>query len=394
MTSPKAKTPDKILKLVLVFVFMMFIYFPFSAWWNQRQAHVLEEKVNQSLKAEDWPAAEQAARKWTEREPENSNAWLDLSEALRQQNKFAETADALGQISDKDPRVLKSLALRLDLLLSELNDPIRAIETCQRILKIDPRADLARQRLIYINAMILRRLEMVKQIRQAMKFECEPPEAYVYLLLADSLNFTNGAPLVNEWLKNDPGNEDLEVALAIYIAGSSSQQSLPLSNGKMISGGDKTLINDRLKKYPHNPEVLAYFLEKSLDEADLERVSQLLEQVPEEAEADNRFWRFRGRYLALKNQLKLAGESYQEALNRNPYDWRSQLGLAEIMRRSGKAVEAEEWAQLGAKGKAFSRQLMELENPQQINADLLAQIAAYAQECGDPEVHAAIQKRL
>lgn len=394
MPAREAKTPDRVLKLVLVFVFLAIIYFPLSVWWNQRQAHFLKESVTHFLEEENWGAAEVAARKWTEREPENSEAWLDLAEACRQQKKFAETADALGQISDKDPRILKSLALRTDLLLSELQDPVQAIENCQRILKIDPRADLARQRLIYINAMMLRRLEMVKQIRQAIKLQCEPPEAYVYLLLSDSLNFSNGAPLVNEWLKNDSGNEILEVALALYVASSSSQKSLPLANGEMISGGNATLITACLKKYPHNPEVLAYFLEKSLDQADLERVAQLLELVPEEAEADNRFWRFRGRYLALKNKLPMAEDSYRKALKRNPYDWRSQLGLSEIMRRSGKATEAQDLAQMGAKGKTFSRQLMELENPQQINSDLLSLIADYAQLCGDLAIHTAIQKRL
>ncbi|MCB1148470.1 MAG: tetratricopeptide repeat protein, partial [Leptospiraceae bacterium] len=251
MPSLETKTSDRILKLVLVCVFMLFIFFPFSAWWNQHKAHELQETVSQFLQDENWQAAEQYARKWTKLDPENSDAWLDLAEAYRQQNKYAETADALGQISDKDPRVLKSLAVRTDLLLSELQDPIRAIENCERILKIDPRADVARQRLIYINAMMLRRWEMVDQIRQAVKLQCEPPEAYVYLLLADSLNFSNGAPLVNEWLKKNSGNEALEVALAIYVASSSSQKSLSLANGKIVSGHDETLVTDCLKKYPH-----------------------------------------------------------------------------------------------------------------------------------------------
>ncbi|QDV49945.1 tetratricopeptide repeat protein [Gimesia fumaroli] len=394
MPSQEAKTPDKLLQLVLVCVFVAVILFPLASWWNQRQAHVLRELVSQSLKAEDWPAAEQAARKWTRREPENSDAWLDLAEACRQQNKFVETADALGQISDTDPRVLKSLAIRTDLLLSELQNPIKAIETCQRILKIDPRADRARQRLIYIDAMMLRRLEMVKEIRQAMELHCEPPEAYIYLLLSDSLNFGNGAPLVSSWLKSDPKNEDLQVAMAIYVARSGSHRSMVLNDSKVIKGGDQSLIANCLEKFPSNKEVLAFYLEKNLEQGDLERVAELLEAVPADAEDDNRFWRFKGRFLALKNQIDLAEESYRQALKRNPYDWLSRLGLAEILRRKGNTSEAQEMARLGAKGKAFSKELMQLENPKAINLPLLQEIGEYAQDCGDKQVLFSIQKRL
>ncbi|WP_339733393.1 tetratricopeptide repeat protein [uncultured Gimesia sp.] len=394
MPPKETKTPDRILKLGLVFVFMAIIFFPLSAWWNQQQIHQLEKSVSQLLQEENWNAAEQAAKKWTERDPKNSDAWLDLSEAYRQQNKFAETADALRQISDTDPRVLKSLALRTDLLLSELNDPIQAIETCQRLLKIDPRVGRARQRLIYIYAMMLRRLEMVEQIRQAIKLECEPPEAYVYLLLSDSLNFSNGAPLIHSWLDNHPENEALEVAMALYIARSGSHRSMQMKDSRVITGGDQSLITNCLKKYPHNKDVLAFYLEKNLEQGDRDQVAELLEKLSVDAEKDNRFWRFRGQFLVLKNQLELAEESYRQAILLNPYDWRSRVGLSEIMRRTGKTAEAQGLAQLGAKGKVFSRQLMELENPSQISAALLEEIAVYARECGDLKTHEAIQNRI
>ncbi|QDU49479.1 tetratricopeptide repeat protein [Gimesia panareensis] len=390
----KEKVTDRTLRLLLILVFVGIFFFPLLSWWNQRQLRTFKENTRLYLQNQDWKAAEQAALNWTEREPQNSDAWLDLAEAYRQQQQYAAMAEALGQVSDSDPRVLKMLAMQVDVLLTELQKPIQAMETCERILKIDPQVALARQRLIYINAMLLRPLAMVEQIREAIPLKCEPPEAYVYLLLADSLNFSNGAPLVNGWLKGDPGNEDLEVALAIYVARSKSSQSLKLQGGQVVSGGDQSLVTACLEKYPQNREVLAYFLEQTLEEADLKRAASLLEQAPPEAEADNRFWRFRGRLLALKNQLAPAEASYRQALQRNPYNWKSRLGLAEVLRRTGETEEAEKQAQLGAQGKEFFRQLMELDSPSQITADLLEQIADYALECGDQQTYDAIQGRL
>ncbi|WP_299461502.1 tetratricopeptide repeat protein [uncultured Gimesia sp.] len=388
------KSSDRRLTLLLILVFGGVFFFPISAWWNYSQIQQAEENSNRLLNEEKWGAAEQAARNWTRRAPQNADAWLALAEAYRQQQKFEETAEALGQLSDSDPRILKTLALRTDLLLAELHDPEKSLETCRRILKIDPRVDRAWQRLIYINAMMLLRLEMVKQIRQAIKLQCEPPEAYVYLLLSDSLNFSNGAPLVNSWLTTHPENEDLEVARAIYIARSSIRQSMLLKESQLISGGDQSLITNCLKKYPQNCEVLAYFLEKSLDEGDLKRVAELLEHVPDNAEADSRFWRLKGRYLALHDQLDLAETSFQQALEWNPYDWRARLGLAEILRRKGAVKEATEMARIGNRGKLFSKKLMELQDPRSIDRDLLQEIGEYAHDCGDIDVETSIQRRL
>ncbi|QDU11586.1 tetratricopeptide repeat protein [Gimesia aquarii] len=390
----KPKSSSRIPTFLLILVFTGVLFFPASAWWNHYQTKRLKEDSNQLLKAEKWAAAEETARKWTVRAPDNSDAWLALAEACRKQNQFAETADALGRLSDSDPRILKALALKTDLLLSELHDPIKTIETCNRMLKIDPKVDLARQRLIYIYSMMLLRLKMVDQIRQAINLNCEPPEAYVYLLLSDSLNFSNGAPLINSWLQNYPDNEDLQVAMAIYIARSSSNQSLRLKDSQLISGGDQSLISNCLKKYPQNREVLAYFLEKSLEEGNLDRVAELFESAPDDVEQDSRFWRFKSRYLALNNQLDLAEESYRQALKLNPYDWRARLGLAEILRRKGKVSEAKKMARLGSQGKAFSKQLKQLENANSINRELLQEIGQYAHECGDIAVETAIQNRL
>lgn len=390
----KPKSSSRIPTLLLALVFMGVLFFPASAWWNHYQTERLKKKSQELLKSEKWEAAETTARKWTDRAPNNSDAWLTLAEAYRKQNKFAETANALGRLSNSDPRILKTLALRTDLLLSELHDPIKTIETCNRILKIDPKVDRARQRLIYIYSMMLLRLKMVDQIREAIRLNCEPPEAYVYLLLSDSLNFSNGPPLINSWLKNDPNNEDLQVALAIYIARSSSDQSLQMNDSKFISGGDLSLINECLKKYPHNREVLAYFIENALEKGNLDRVAELLESAPEDAEQDSRFWRFKGRYLALKNQLNPAEDSFSQALKLNPYDWRTRLGLAEILRRKGKLTEAKKMAQIGNQGKTFSKQLIQLKNPNSINRELLEKIEQYAQECGDLNVVTAIQNRL
>ena len=46
---------------------------------------------------------------------------------------------------------------------------------------------------------------------------CEPPESYVYLILADRLSFGTGKFQIDEWLEKEPGNEILEVAYAYYV---------------------------------------------------------------------------------------------------------------------------------------------------------------------------------
>ncbi len=366
---------------------------PCYRWWLDCRAERFKGECKDAAQAKQWDRLEELASRWLKWDRQNGYAWLYLGEAAQRQGDFERTAECLNRLDDSDPKCVAALAERVDLLFAKLNRPLEAVETCKRMLRIEPRAGRAHQRLIFFYAMSVQRQAMVKQIRTAMDLQCEPPEAYVYLFTSNALNFSDGLFRVTTWLQQYPDDETLQVAQAYYAARSSSSRRIAMFGLKSFAPGDKSLIGRCLQKYPENTEVLSFHITKAMVDGDLARVAELLKQSPPSAEQDSRFWRYKGWYHSTHNELDQAEAAYRKALKMDPSDWRARLDLSSVLRRLGRTKEASSLADVALRGKKLERKLLELPNAASIDQRLLISLYAYARDIGDKQVVAAFEYR-
>ena len=350
---------------------------PAYRWWHERRTGQFKAACRAAVAAEDWQTLRSAASRWADWDPENGDAWVFLAEAGVQSGQAEQAAEALGRVRDDYTGVLPALAIRGDLLFSDLNRVYEAVETWQRMLRINPSADLARQRLIYFYAMTLQREKMLEHLRTAMKMHCEPPEAYAYYLLAYEVNFSDGLPLLTKWRQEYPDDETLEVAHAVYVAKYKPLEEIAVPTKLSIAPGDHGPINQCLTKYPANLEVLAFHLEKAVYEGDEEEVVRLLKQCPPAAERDGRFWRYRAWYLASQDRNEEAEAALRKALEIHPVDWRALWLLGGVLRQLGKTSEASEVSRVALQGKELRQKLFQLPNARALNERLFVEIHNY-----------------
>ncbi|RMG34297.1 MAG: hypothetical protein D6725_14525 [Planctomycetota bacterium] len=361
--------------------------------WAKWKASQLDRQWRSALDERDWQRAAAVARRLAVFRTADGDFWLDLADCARELDDAELAAIALGHVPEDDPRHLNALLLQADLLFGELDRPLEAAAVWKRMLQLDPLNATAFQRLIYFYAMTVQRAELVETIRLAMERHREPPEAYTYLVLSDRLQFSDALFRIRRWRKQTPGSEILEVADAYFA----SQQRRPAANGTEIpevrEGSVHPAMQQCLRKYPKNLEVLAYHAEQARLRGDHDALRRILLEAPPEAERDARFWRFRGWLLRLADRLPDAEAAYRQALNRNAYDWRARLELAAILRLSGKTGEAAEQSRIALLGKTLERRLLELPNAAALDGPIVARLYEYARQLGDRQVVRALEYR-
>jgi tetratricopeptide (TPR) repeat protein len=367
---------------------------PAYRFWHSHRTGQFDTACREAVAEKDWPRLELIASKWTDWDQTADEGWVFLAEAAVQQENLELAVDCLGRVRDEYGGALEKLAHRGDILFTDLNRPYEAVANWERMLRIQPHADVARQRLIYFYSMALRRNAMLEHIHRAMELGCEPPEAYPYLLLAHDVTFSNGLSVVTKWIEAYPDDATLEIARAIYVARLSPYDDLIVLGGSAIAPGDVTLINGCLEKYPEDLEVLAFHLEKAMDEGDKQRVYDLLTGCPASAEQDPRFWRYRGWYLAEQNQHGEAERALRTALDLHPVDWRSRLLLAGVLRRLGRPDEAAEASRIALAGKDLHRELLELPNARSWDTEVGDRMYKYLEETGSELARVSLQRRI
>lgn len=366
---------------------------PAWQWWRGYRTEQYRVACQAATADGAWDRLKSASSQWLAWDGASDDARMFLAEACVQRSELEAAVDALGAVDDSYNGVLEALAIRGDLLFTDLNRPYEAEETWQRMLAINPRADLARQRLIYLYAMTFQRERMIDHIYRAMELGCEPPEAYAYLLLAHEVTFSDGLRITNQWLETYPDDVTLNVANALYLARFSPENTVNIYGMSLIVAGDESLVTDCLEKHPSHVEVLAYHIDKAIIAGDAERVLELLAQCPAEAERDARFWRYRGWYLAAQDKFREAEEAMRIGLEIHPFDWRGRLALAGVLRQLDRPEEAAEAAEIADVGKELHRELFQLPNARALNADVSEQIDEYLELCGDQTVLRAWRRR-
>ena len=342
----------------------------------------------------DWQQLKKTATLWNEWNPSSNDSRIYLAEACVQQGELTDAADLLQSVSDDYHGALEALAMSGEILFNDLNRPFEAETVWKRMLRIDKRAVLAHQRLIYLYAMTLQRGRLYDQILDAIKIGSEPREAYSYLLLTSDLNFSNGLALTTRWRSNDPDNELLEVIQAVYAAKTTRDNYLPKFGSSTVTPGDRALLDRCLEEYPANPEAVALAIEQAMFDGEDDRVKDLLGQVDERASNDGRFWRYRGWFLSTRAQFDSAVDALNKCLEINPFEWKARLLLADVYRKSGDTSKAARESELALIGKDLQSRILQSPNARELDEGLVVEIYEYVSLTGPSFVAEALGRRL
>jgi tetratricopeptide (TPR) repeat protein len=380
--------------LVLVMSGLLFGYQPVSQLLSDRAEAAFKNQCKIAVAMDDWAVLSSISNRWLETHPKSNDASIFAAEAAVQLDELEKAAALLDQVNDNYHGVLPALSIRADILFSDLNRPLDAEATWKRMLKIDETADVAHQRLIYFYAMTLQRQKMLGHIHRTMKLGRESLESYSYLIMANSLNFSDGLTKLSLWRRSAPDDETLEVAQSVYAAKKTVDNGMATFGIQTIAAGDRTLLENCLKKYPSNPEALALQIEFSIYQGNANDVVKLMSQASESAESDSRFWRYRGWLLAQQNMHEEAAEALEHSLKLHPFEWPARLLLADVYRKLGKSDLTEFHAELASKGKNLQDKLFERPTARDVDETLFREIHDYCREMGASSVVEAIERRV
>lgn len=370
--------------------------------WKQRQISAFAEGCRNARQSRSWDELTAIATKWTKSDADAALPWIYLAQAAQETNDFEAAADFLNQVPDDDPMSIPALLERTTLLFGRLNRPLEGIETCDRILRIDPSVGEARQRAIFFYAMSLQRAEMLHHLDLALEYGCDTPENYVYLMGRDWLVFTNAAEHNHHWLTTYPDNEDFLVARALTLVRTGvakldkDEEGAPDENApfheKVVH--HEKIMKDYLERFPQNVELLLYFMKRHATNGDTDEVAKLLAQAPASATEDNRFWQMKGWWHNAKGQLIDAEQAYRKALELNPFDWLAQHELADVLRRLRRPEDVKWYEDLANEGNSIRRFVLQLPDARSVPRDCSERMARYASKCGDQRFADHLSKRI
>jgi tetratricopeptide (TPR) repeat protein len=306
---------------------------------RQRLIRSYSEGCREALRAKDWDRLEDLAPRWRGWEPGRADPVIYLAEAAQQRGDRERAVAWLDELPDGDPKTPAALLEQSNLLFGPLNRPIQGAAACERALQLNPRLPDAYRRLIYFYAYTLQRRKMVARIYAAIKYDCDRPETYIYLILQDSMSFRDGHEQNSKWLRGSP-NEELflvtQTLFGIKLGVYRNQENRdPDAANEGKDPAHKRAADACAARFPKNLNLMVYYLQTASSDGDVDRVAELLSQLPAEAADDDRFWRYKGWLHSVRVELMDAVAAYQRALQINPYDSVSQHQWAAVERGCG-----------------------------------------------------------
>lgn len=369
--------------------------------WQDLRRSDLSAKCRDASQRRRWDELQELADRWSAWDSENAEPWWFRAQAASGQRDWVTAVDSFWRVPDSDPRAVPAMIEVSKMTFTHLNNPLRGVQACQRILRNDPRAAGAHQQLIWFYAMTLQREQLLKQIRAATQAQREPPEAYVYFFLADSFRSSIAVTLNKQWLQSTPNEEAFQVAHVLHLPDSDADSSVTpttvsVGTDPQPSAGrsKRERVAELLKRFPHNLELLAYVAQDRLTTGDVSGAASLLSQAPEAAQHDSRFWLIQGWLHESQNELDEAAKSYRKALKLRALDWNSMNRLAVVERRRQNLDEVQRLTKLVERAHAIRKQLRQLPAIEMVTPTILRDLATLARDCGDQEIAPALERRL
>lgn len=356
--------------------------------WSAARSNWYLSQCRGTRDGQNWLELREISQRWSAWDPSNVDARLFQADAANHLQEYELVAECLSAIPDSHPKCLPSLVALSTLQFGPLNRPLDGVQTCERILKLDRRATPAHHQLIEFYAVTLQRRKLEQQIRFAIESSREPPKAYVYLFLIDTMRISGASESNSRWLEHHPDSELFSVARVLHMPE-------PDSGVRKLSGDDKfSLVDGLFKRFPNNLELLAYKVDVSLRSGDIPEVMSLLSNLPPEADSDNRFWRAKGWLHLNRNELAKATEALNESIRLFPLDVSARNLLADVLRRESKLSDAEPLHELVQSARQLRTQINANSVEADIPNEILTELARLATQCGDTQVSAALNRRL
>ncbi len=354
---------------------------------------VLTQKCRELSAQGNWDELASVSERWAGLDPHQANPWLFRAEAAEGRKDWAHVVEYLDRVPRDDRRAVAALVRKAAAEFENLNRPWDGVATCDEVLRLDPRVLIAHKQTIFFHAMTLQRAEMVRRIRRAIQVRRESPESYVYLVSASWLYSGSLYRHNTEWLKSDPDSEVFQVAQAMQVYTSEAKSDLEhAAEFEHIPPAEELL-----QRYPHNVELLAYFLNRSITEGDLDRVRELLRAVPQDlADADARFCRARAWCEDTMGESSSAEMSLRRAFELDPYWWQIHFQLHDLLRRVGRHDESARFFKIYTVSKALSTEIKTLDRSVESLDDqkFCGSLLELAELIEDEEVAVALRERL
>lgn len=367
---------------------------PAVRWHRQSTTREYFQLCRQATAMEDWQTLGRVATDWHEWDPDSVDAAIFLAEYRSQRGELAGAVELLTSLPDDSPKTPAALLIAVDLLFQELNRPREAVALAGRLAGIAPDVTGVRQRIIFFYALTLQRQALIDTIRQSIEDGAESPDAYVYLVLANHLTFSNGPQINARWSQSAPDDMDFRAAYLIQRADSLlTSDSLDAEQ----SGELQTVLREieaLADRHPDHEALVRFQLFLASRNDDAAEVGRILNSVPAGAWEDSVLWRYRGWFHHRNGELSEAESAYQQAREMFPMDWQTWQGLSAVQRRLGKLDEAETSQEIALEGKELRKHLLQLPDAGQVDPETLDRIRAFAAHCGDRQVAEAVGRRL
>ncbi len=372
----------------------------YRGWCSFRRSESAAQ-CRAALSRQRWDDLESIAGRWSAWDPQNGEPWQFRAQAAGGRRDWPAVANFLWRIPDSDVRVVQAMIELSKLAFTHLNDPLKGVDACERILRNDPQAAGAQQQLIWFYAMTLQREKLLRQIRTAINVQREPREAYVYFFLVDTFRSDSAVQVNERWLESAPEAELFQVAHVLQRPDSESDSSddsaaPPAGEARRPPAGRSKLeqVDELLNRFPHNVELLAYMAEERITAGDIDGVTTLLSQAPDAARQDSRFWRIQGWLHESANELDEAAAAYRQALELHSLDWNTMNRLSVVERRRQNIAEVQRLAKLVERAHAIRRILRRLPAVELVTPATLIELAKLVLDCGDREIGPALERRL
>jgi len=153
-------------------------------------------------------------------------------------------------------------------------------------------------------------------------------------------------------------------------------------------------LADLFRKHPDNLELLAWHIERAMEQGDLERTVELLSRLPARADADNRFWRFAGWAKARLGKQDEALANYNQALQLHPLDWTTRHLLAALRREQQQLDEVDRLEKIVQTGYELTLAIYAVPDARTVPDALLTRLADFATDCGDELFATSLRRQL
>lgn len=383
IASPKAKRWRWVVTILVLTL-------PLCAWGGFRtQLKIWNRTCRTATANRQWTDLEATARRWSFWAPGSAEPWLFLADAVQHQERYIEAAEYLGRVPPEQPQYVPTLVARCKLLFGPANLPFEGERCCLEILEKNPRVATAHELLIDFYTVTMQRTKLREKINTAIRLNQEPRDAYVYYFLIDSVRFNDGAPLSKLWLDSYPDNEILMTAEVLQTEDEPSTSSTTTESTEKEQAARKLLT-----RFPHNVNLLAYLIEEEMAKGQVDHVVELLAASPIEAEADQRFWRFKGWVHTAHSEYDQAEHAFRHAILMHPMDWLTMHRLAEVLRVRGNLAEVARLEGLVKRSHDLRARIRDLGSFRNVPTELLIDIGRLARDCGDSLIVQALTKHL